>query len=90
MAKKATSANERMDRELLAALAAGQVRRGDSDLATSKIMPNSKSTYYQRKREPEKFTVRDLRILAQRYGFTDYQVCQIIGVEYHGCTPQRL
>ena len=84
MAKKAVSANERMNRELLAALRAGQIMRGDSDLDTAKIMPNCKSIYYQRKRDPERFTIRDLRIQAQRYHFTDCQLCKIIGVEYRG------
>jgi len=38
MAKKAVSANERMNRELLAALRAGQIMHGDSDLDTAKII----------------------------------------------------
>ncbi len=87
MPKKAMSAQEKMNREFLAALAAGQIRVGDRDSDTARIMPHSKSTYYGRKREPDSFTIRDLRILAQRYGFTDYQLCQIIGIEYHGKIP---
>lgn len=83
---KALSAQDRQNREFLAALAAGQARRGECDLDTAKLLPNCKSTYYQRKREPGRFTVRDLRIIAQQYQFTDYQLCQIIGVQYHGGT----
>ena len=84
MPKKAMSANERMNREFLAALAAGQVRRGECDSDTARLLPNCRSTYFQRKREPGRFTICDLRIIAQQYRFTDYQLCQIIGVEYHG------
>lgn len=88
MPRKAVSAHERMDRELLAALAAGQTRLGERDIDTAQIMPNCQSTYYLRKKAPEKFTVRDVRILAKRYKFTDYQLCQIFGVEYRGQTPR--
>lgn len=84
MPKKAASVHERMNREFLAALCAGQARLGERDFDTAKLLPNCKSTYYQRKRDPSRFTVRDLRIMAQQYQFTDYQLCQIIGVEYHG------
>ena len=87
MPKKAISDQERMNREFLAALRCGQTRLGERDLDTAQIMPDSKSTYYRRKQDPARFTVRDLRILAQRYHFTDYQLCQIIGVEYRGSTP---
>ena len=86
MPKKAMSAQERMDREFLAALAAGQVRTGDRDSDTARLLPNCKSTYYRRKREPGLFTVRDFRIIAQRYQLTDYQISRIFGVEYHGST----
>lgn len=85
--QKAVSIQEKQDSEFRAALAAGQKRRGDRNLDTAKLLPNGTSTYYQRKREPGKFTVQDLRIIAQQYQFTDYQLCQIIGVEYHGSTP---
>lgn len=87
MPKKATSAQELMNREFLAALRGGQARLGEQDGDTAQHMPNCRSTYYQRLRAPEKFTINDLRILAQRYKFTDYQLCQIIGVTYHGGTP---
>lgn len=86
MPKKAISAQDRQNRELLAALRAGQTRLGERDIDTAQILPDSKSTYYRRKRAPETFTLRDLRIIAQRYQFTDYQLCQMIGVEYHGRT----
>ena len=83
---KALSAQERQNQEFLAALAAGQARRGECDLDTAKLLPNCTSTYYQRKREPGRFTVHDLRIIVKQYQFTDYQLCQIFGVPYHGST----
>ena len=87
MPRKAVSAQERMDRELLAALAAGQMRLGDKHTDTAKYMPTCQRTFYRRISEPESFTIQELRILAKRYSFTDHQLCQIIGVEYHGGTP---
>lgn len=89
MPKKAMTAQEQQNREFLAALRAGQTRLGERDTDTAQIMPDSKSTYYRRRREPELFTVRDMRILAQRYKFTDYQLCQIFGVEYRGRTTEQ-
>lgn len=87
MPKKAVSPQEKQNLELLAALRAGQVRAGDCDFDTARFMPIGKSTFSRRKQAPENFTIRELRVLAQRYRFTDYQLCQIIGVEYHGSTP---
>ena len=87
MPKKAMSAQERQNLEFLAILSAGQVRAGDCDFDTVRFMPMSKSTFSRRKQAPENFTIHDLRILAKRYRFTDYQLCQIIGVEYRGGTP---
>lgn len=84
MPKLKLSEQERLNRELLAALRAGQIRLGESDNDTAKIMPRSKSTYYRRITSPESFTVRDIRIFVKRYGITDYQLCRMFGAEYHG------
>mgnify|MGYP000019823258 FL=1 len=84
MPKIKLSDQERMNRELLAALRGGQARLGERDIDTAEIMPNCQRTYYLRLKSPEQFTVRDLRILAKRYKFTDYQLCQIFGVAYQG------
>lgn len=86
MPKKAVSAQERMDLEFQVALAAGQTRLGDKNTDTAKYLPNCERVFYRRIKEPETFTLCDLRILAKRYGWTDYQICKIIGVEYHGRT----
>lgn len=84
---KPLTAQERQNRELLAALRAGQARLGEKDAQTAKLMPDCEwRVYYRRVKEPERFTLWDLRVLAQRYKFTDYQLCLICGVEYHGST----
>lgn len=87
MPKKAISAQERMNRELLAALRGGQTRMNEKNTDTARYLPKCQRVFYRRINAPELFTVEELRILAQRYHFTDYQVCQIMGVEYHGSTP---
>ena len=89
MPKKALSPHEVMNREFLAALRAGQARLGERDSDTARIMPDSKSTYYRRTREPELFPLRDLRILAKRYNWADWQVCRMLGVEYRGQTVEQ-
>lgn len=87
MPKKAISTQEKQNREFLAALLAGQARLGEKHIDTARFLPNCQRVYYRRIKEPETFTIQDLRILAKRYRFTDYQLCQIIGVEYRGGTP---
>lgn len=87
MPKKAASTQEKLNREFLAALRGGQARMGDKDSDTARYMPNCRSTYYQRLRSPQKFTLEDIRILSQQYHFTDHQACQFLGIEYHGSTP---
>lgn len=88
MPKKAISAQERMNREFLAALRGGQARLGEKDIHTSQLMPDcGQRAYYNRVKTPEKFTLQDIRVIAQRYQFTDYQLCQIIGIPYNGSSP---
>lgn len=89
MPKKATSAQDRMNLEFLVALIAGQTRLGDKNTDTAKYLPNCERVFYNRLKRPETFTLGDLRILGKRYGWTDYQVCRILGVEYHGRTTEQ-
>lgn len=90
MPRKAMSANERMNREFLAALRGGQARLGERDVDTAQHMPDCQwRAYYNRVKNPDRFTLADLRALAKRYNFTDYQLCQIVGVEYRGLTRGR-
>lgn len=85
---KPLTAAERQNREFLASLRAGQARKGEKDINTAQILPSCKqAAYYKRLKQPEKFTLADLRTLAQYYEFTDYQLCLMVGVEYHGHTP---
>lgn len=89
MPKVTVTAQERLNRELLAALRAGQARKGERDIDTAQLLPNRRwRTYYNRLKAPELFTVADVRMLARRYGFTDHQLCRMFGVDYHGSTPE--
>lgn len=85
MPKLRESPKERMDRAFMTALRYGQALRGEKDLDTAQLMPKSRSTYYCHLRDPDKFTREELRILIPRY-FTDRQLCEAFGVEYHGAT----
>ena len=78
---------QRQDRAFLAALRYGQELRGEKDVDTAKVMPSSQKTYYNHIKQPASFSVRDARILAQRY-FNDRQLCDAFGVEYHGGTER--
>jgi len=85
---KPLTAVERQNREFLAALRAGQARKGERDIDTAQLIPSCKqAAYYKRIKQPEKFLVEDLRMLADRYDFSDRQLCLMIGVEYNGATP---
>lgn len=85
---KPLTAAERQNREFLAALRAGQARKGERDIDTAQTLSSCKrTTYYSRLKHPEKFLVEELRELAARYNFTDRQLCLIFGVEYKGATP---
>ena len=49
-------------------------------------MPKSPATYYKRLRDLGSFTREELCIIIPRY-FSDRQLCEAFGVEYHGATP---
>ena len=89
MPKKAISPHETMDRALLVALAAGQARVGDKNTDTARYMPHSQTVFYSRLKNPGTFSLDELRILAEKYGWTDYQVCKILGVNYNGQTLRQ-
>lgn len=86
MPKLKESARVRMDRAFMAALRYGQEMRGEKDTDTAALMPKSTVTYYRHLRDLDMFTREELRILIPRY-FTDRQLCEAFGVEYHGSTP---
>ena len=88
MPKVRLTATERQNREFLAALRAGQARRGEKDIDTAQVIPSCKqAAYYRRIKNPGSFLIEDLRELARRYDFSDRQLCLMIGVEYKGATP---
>ena len=88
MPKVRLTATERQNREFLAALRAGQARRGERDRDTAKVFPSGcERTYQRRIQKPQTFTLEEMRFLVSRYEFNDYQLCQIFGVEYKGATP---
>lgn len=86
MPKLRQSPKERMNRAFMAALRHGQALRGEKDLDTAQIMPKSRTTYYAHLRDLDKLTREELLVLIPRY-FTDRQLCEAFGVEYHGTTP---
>lgn len=84
---KPLTAAERQDRELLAALRAGQARKGETDKDTAQAFPEKGERTYQRRiKKPQTFTLQELRFLADRYEFTDFQLCQMFGRPYNGAT----
>lgn len=84
---KPLTATERQNREFLAALRAGQARKGETDQDTARVFPKSEKTYQRRIENPQTFTFNELLFLAQRYEFSDYQLCLIFGRKYNGATP---
>ena len=85
---KPLTATERQDKEFLAALKAGQTRKGETNSDTAQLIPSCKErTYYIRIKNPGRFRLEDLRVLAARYGFTDRELCLMCGVKYNGGTP---
>ena len=87
MPRVALTAAQRQNRAFMAALRYGQELRGERDIDTAQIIPASQRTYYNRIKRPEKFTMEEIRVLAQRY-FNDRQLCDAFGIEYHGATPR--
>lgn len=86
MPKLKESPTQRMNRAFLAALRAGQIMKGDTNADTLQLISVKSSAFFHRLKAPEKFSVFDARSLAQRY-FSDRQLCEAFGVEYHGSTP---
>lgn len=85
MPKLKQSAKVRMYRAFMAALRYGQELRGEKDADTARLMPRSTATYYKHIKNLDMFTREELRVLIPRY-FTDRQLCDAFGVEYHGFT----
>lgn len=85
---KPLTATERQNREFLAALRAGQARKGERDSDTARVFPDKgELTYRRRIKDPQNFTLKELRVLARHYDFTDRELCLMCGVKYNGATP---
>ena len=88
MPRLKVSPAEQQNREFLAALRAGQARKGETDRDTAQVFPDKGERTYQRRiKKRQTLTLPELRVLARHYGFTDRQLCLMVGVEYHGSTP---
>lgn len=46
-------------------------------------------TYNRRRRYPDEIRVKELRALCRKLKITDRQVCEVLGVTYHGTTPSN-
>lgn len=78
MPKLKPSAYEMMNREVRAALLAGQERKDMDSSATAKCLGVCKETYLRRNRNPENFTLADFRILIRVFKFTDEEILRMV------------
>ena len=78
---KPLTATERQNREFLAALRAGQARKGETDRDTARVFPKSEKTYNRRIKNPQTITFAELVFLAQRYDFSIQQLGLMLGRE---------
>ncbi len=59
------------------------------DLEQTEVIARSgmrQTTFYDRRRNPGRLSMEDFRRMVRVFGFTDRQVCEIVGVAYHGST----
>ena len=78
--------NENADRELLTAIERQKTRFGYDNIKVSKFAQISPSTFYNKLRKPEGFTLKEMRLMVPRLKLTDRDVCAALGVTYHGST----
>ena len=86
---KPLSDAERIRRKFGEALGRARGLRGLENPDVAKLMPVSQGTFYNRLKNPSKFTLGEISVLSRNFpeSFTDVLICQMIGVEYHGNTP---
>lgn len=68
------------DRILLGAIAGGMAINGEKPADFQQMVGVSQTTYYNRMKEPQRFTLEEFRIIAKHYRFTPETLCQIIGI----------
>ena len=81
MPKVKPSDNEQMNREIRAAIYAGQERQGLSNKLMAKILGISEQTYRQKVMEPDRFSVAQFRIVARRLKFADDDMIRMMRPE---------
>lgn len=81
MPKLKPSATEMMNREVRASIMAGQERRDMTSESTAKCLGVCKETYLRRSREPENFTLENLRILVKIFKIPDAEILRMIREE---------
>lgn len=81
MAKLKPSTEELMNREVRAALLAGQERRAMSDQSVAKYIDTCKETYQRKKRDPEKFTMEEFRNLVKLFKIPDVEIIRMVKAE---------
>ena len=78
---------QRMERVFRAAVRYGLERRGEKVGDLAKYAPKSRATVYHRMRTPLNCTMEEMLFYGPRF-FNDRQLCEMIGVEYHGSTVE--
>lgn len=78
MPKLKPSATELMDREIRAAILAGQERRAMDSKTTAKYLNMCKETFLRKNREPKDFTIENLRVLVRIFRITDDEILRMI------------
>lgn len=81
MPKLKPSANEQMDREVRAAVNAGQERKSLNDERTAKMLGISKGTYQRHKREPERICLAEFRRMVKLLKLQDSDILRMIREE---------
>ncbi len=81
MPKLKPSATEQMNREVRAAVNAGQERNSLSDERTAKLLGMSKGTYQRHKREPERICLAEFRRIVKLLKLQDPDILRMVREE---------
>lgn len=85
MPKLKETQSQRMERIFRAAIRYGLERRADKVEDLAKVAPKSRSTVYKRLHKPGLCTLQEMLFYAPKF-FNDRELCEMLGVEYHGST----
>ncbi len=81
------SAEERFTRVFRACSRYYLERRGEHIEDLAKIAPGCRKTVYNRMNKPLRCTSEEMLFYAPKF-FSDRQLCEAFGVQYHGSTPE--